>query len=91
MNIVKKVGLFILGITVSVSAQWVGLPLTIALRIPDPALTILYSFIGILISIAFVVYFGWKKNWLFVSGVVIGIPFWWFFMLMWMTVTGTWL
>jgi hypothetical protein len=91
MNIVKKIGLLILGIAVSVGAQWIGTPLTVALQIPDPALTILYSSIGVLISLTFAVYFSWKKNWLFVSGVIIGIPFWWFFLLTWMTVTGTWL
>jgi len=91
MYIGKKIGLFILGIVISVSAQLIGLPLSGVLRIPDPAFTILYSSLGVLISVAFAVYFGLKKNWSLAAGVTIGIPFWWFFIFLSMAVTGSWL
>ena len=91
MNIVKTIALFILGIAISVATQWIGALLTVALRIPDPALTVLYSSIGIFIAIAVAVYCGWRKNWILASGLIIGIPFWWLFILVSMTVTGTWL
>lgn len=91
MNLIKKIGVFALGVGATFVAQWIFGTLTVALKIPDPALAIFYSSIGVLASVVLAVYFSWKKNWLVVLGLIIGIPLWWFFVLTWMTVTGSWL
>lgn len=91
MLFMRKIGIFILGIIISICVQFVGAMLTVILRIPDPALEILYSSIGVILSLLLAGYFFWKKNWILGIGLVVGIPGWWLFVLSWMTVTGSWL
>jgi hypothetical protein len=91
MNVLKKAGIFTIGVAFSIGAQYVGLYLTSLFNLPDPALLFLYSSIGVLISIASAAYFLRKGERTVAAGIIVGVPFWLAYFWIVMAITGTWL
>jgi hypothetical protein len=84
----------LLGVGISILAQYIGLDLVTFFQIPDPALTFLYSSFGLIVSIGLAIFFFFKsftKKWWLVWGLVLGIPGWLILFIYLMMVTGTWL
>ncbi len=91
MGVIKKIGSIVIGVAIGTVVQFFSGVLTVFLRIPDPALSVFYSSIGILLCIGIGLYLFSKKKWFLASGFIISVPFWWVFFFLSMAVTGNWL
>ncbi len=86
----STIGLFILGVGISIATQYIGVSATTSFKIPDPAFALFYSSAGLLVSLFVGLYSATKKQWSLVIGLVIGILLWWPFVGVIMTVMGRW-
>ena len=95
MKTPKTIWFTLLGITLGIGAQYIGLQtmnvLPLEIQQSDPAGDLLYSSIGFAISVLFGLYFALGKQWALIVGIVLGTLLWWPFVGLLMMLTGTWL
>jgi uncharacterized membrane protein len=85
----------LMGIAMSIAAQYVGFSvmslLPIQIQRIDPAIDVLYSSIGLIVSAVCALCFSLRKKWASVVGLGLGILLWWPVLMIGMAITGTWL
>jgi len=86
----NAIWLVVLGIGISIVAQYIGISATTSFKFPDPAFALFYSSIGLLVSLLVGFYSAYKKQWSIIAGLGIGILLWWPFVGVIMTVMGRW-
>ena len=95
MTLTKPVLIFLLGVLISIGAQYLGgllysfLPVSVIKY--DPALSILYTTAGLVITIICASYAMWQKKYIFVYGLFLGLILWYPFLMIGMSISNSWL
>ena len=95
MKHLKAIWLLFLGIVISIGAQYLGglvysyLPVSFVEH--DPALSILYTSLGLIITFLCAAYCFWKREYVVIAGLFFGFILWWSFLFVGMSASGTWL
>jgi hypothetical protein len=83
-----------MGVVLSIIGQYVGFWITNlfpSIQQFDPAISVLYSSIGLVASVVSTAYFAIKRRWALAIGLALGVLLWWPFLILGMSITGTWL
>ena len=91
----KQVWLLLLGIVIGIGGQYLGGLITslfpVYIQRLDPAVYVLYTSTGLMISVLCAMYFVLKNKKSIVIGIILGNLLWWPFLLIGMAISGTWL
>ena len=95
MNYITQIKMIVAGAIISISAQYFGgliySYLPVSLIKLDPAIYILYTSLGLSISLIAAMYLFLKKKYSMVAGIVLGLLLWWPILIIGMAATNTWL
>ena len=95
MRNLKAIWLLFFGIVLSIGAQYLGglvysyLPVSFIEH--DPALFILYTSLGLIITFLCAAYALSRRVYLLAVGILLGLMLWWPFLFIGMSASGTWL